>query len=386
MALRGLKVLELSGLAPAPFCGMLLADYGASVIRVDRKGDQQNTRLDRLARGKRSISIDLKTPAAIDIFRRLSSKADVLIEPFRPGVMEKLGLGPHVLLNENKRLIYARLSGYGQDGPLSMKAGHDINYLSISGLLSMFGRANSKPHPPINLAADFAGGGLLAAYAIMSAIFERQATNLGQVLDLSLAEGSSYVSSWMWTSRDLPIVWFGEQRGENLLDGGTHFYDTYETSDGLYMAVGALEPQFYTQLLLGLGLDPDDEKHSQMNINEMKIKFEQLFKTKTQKEWTEIFNEYDACCTPVLDWNSACEHKHNQERNNFSTDQNKNRIVPMPAPKFSVSKLPSINRPLPLPGEHTMEILREIGYSNDNIKQLIKENIVQNVERSKSKL
>ncbi|CAF1341593.1 unnamed protein product [Rotaria magnacalcarata] len=386
MALRGLKVLELSGLAPAPFCGMLLADYGASVIRIDRKGDQQNTRLDRLARGKRSISIDLKTSAAIDIFRRLSSKVDVLIEPFRPGVMEKLGLGPDVLLNENKRLIYARLSGYGQDGPLAMKAGHDINYLSISGLLSMFGRANSKPHPPINLAADFAGGGLLAAYAIMSAIFERQATNLGQVLDLSLAEGSSYVSSWMWTSRDLPMVWFGEQRGENLLDGGTHFYDTYVTSDGLYMAVGAIEPQFYKQLLLGLGLDPNDENHSQMNINEMKIKFEQLFKTKTQKEWTEIFNKYDACCTPMLDWNSACEHKHNQERNNFSTDQNKTRTVPMPAPKFSVSKLPSIKRPSPLSGEHTMEILREIGYSNDDIKQFIKENIVQNVERSKSKL
>lgn len=189
MALRGLKVLELSGLAPVPFCGMLLADYGASVIRIDRKDDQHNTRIDRLARGKRSISMNLKNQAAIDIFRRLSSKADVLIEPFRPGVMEKLGLGPDVLLNDNKGLIYARLSGYGQDGPLAMKAGHDINYLSISGLLSMFGRANKKPNPPLNLAADFAGGGLLAAYAIMSAIFERQTTKRGQVLDLSLAEG-----------------------------------------------------------------------------------------------------------------------------------------------------------------------------------------------------
>ena len=189
MALRGLKVLELSGLAPVPFCGMLLADYGASVIRIDRPDDRQNARLDRLARGKRSISIDLKISAGVDVFRRLSSTADVLIEPFRPGVMEKLGLGPDVLLNENKRLIYARVSGYGQDGFLSKKAGHDINYLSISGLLSMFGRANQKPHAPINLAADFAGGGLLAAYAIMSAVFERQTTDRGQVLDLSLAEG-----------------------------------------------------------------------------------------------------------------------------------------------------------------------------------------------------
>ena len=189
MALRGLKVLELSGLAPVPFCGMLLADYGASVIRIDRPDDRQTARLDRLARGKRSISIDLKLPAGVDVFRRLSSTADVLVEPFRPGVMEKLGLGPDVLLNDNKRLIFARVSGYGQDGALSKKAGHDINYLSISGLLSMFGRANEKPSAPINLAADFAGGGLLAAYAIMAALFERKTTDQGQVLDLSLAEG-----------------------------------------------------------------------------------------------------------------------------------------------------------------------------------------------------
>lgn len=189
MALRGLKVLELSGLAPVPFCGMLLADYGASVIRVDRPDDRQTSRLDRLARGKRSISIDLKIPTGVEVFRRLSSNADVLIEPFRPGVMEKLGLGPDVLLKENQRLIYTRVSGYGQDGALSKKAGHDINYLSISGLLSMFGRLKSKPYAPINVAADFAGGGLLAAYAIMAAVFERTTTDRGQILDLSLAEG-----------------------------------------------------------------------------------------------------------------------------------------------------------------------------------------------------
>lgn len=191
MALRGLKVLELSGLAPVPFCGMLLADYGASVIRVDRPDDRQTSRLDRLARGKRSISIDLKVPTGVDVFRRLSAKADVLIEPFRPGVMEKLGLGPDVLLKDNTRLIYTRVSGYGQSGALAKKAGHDINYLSISGLLSMFGRSNTKPYAPINLAADFAGGGLLAAYGIMAAVFERTKTNRGQILDLSLAEGRS---------------------------------------------------------------------------------------------------------------------------------------------------------------------------------------------------
>lgn len=387
MALRGLKVLELSGLAPVPFCGMLLADYGASVIRIDRPDDRQNARLDRLARGKRSVSIDLKVSSGIDVFRRLSSSADVLIEPFRPGVMEKLGLGPEVLLKDNKRLIYTRVSGYGQDGTLAKKAGHDINYLSISGLLSMFGRTNQKPHPPINLAADFAGGGLLAAYAIMSALFERQTTDQGQVLDLSLAEGSAYVSSWMWTSRNLPMVWFGNQRGENLLDGGTHFYDTYETSDGLYMAVGALEPQFYKQLLLGLGLDPDDDNHNQMNINEMRTKFENIFKSKTQKEWTDIFSKYDACCTPVLNWNEAHQDQHNQQRKNFVlTKQNKDTPIPTPVPKFSLSKLPSIDRPSPLSGEHTIEILREIGYSQENINDFIQKNIVQHAQQTKSKL
>ncbi len=191
----------------------------------------------------------------------------------------------------------------------------------------------------------------------------------------------------MWTSRNLPMVWLSKQRGENILDGGAHFYDTYETSDGLYMAVGALEPQFYKQLLLGLGLDSNDENHSQMNIHEMKKKFEQIFKTKTQKEWTEIFNKLDACCTPVLDWDSAYKYEHNQQRNNFSlTNQNKDTPAPVTAPRFSSSKLPSINRPLPLSGEHTIEILHEIGYNKENIEQLIKKNIVQSTERTKSKL
>jgi alpha-methylacyl-CoA racemase len=202
-----------------------------------------------------------------------------------------------------------------------------------------------------------------------------------------LSIGSAYVSSWMWTSRDLPMVWFGNQRGQNLLDGGAHFYDTYETLDGLHMAVGALEPQFYSQLLLGLGLDSKDENHSQMNINEMKEKFEQIFKTKTQKEWTDIFNKLDACCTPVLNWDLAHEYEHNQQRKNFAlTNQNKNTPAPVPAPRFSSSKLPSIDRPSPSSGEHTIEILHEIGYSTENVEQLIKKNIVQNAQQTKSKL
>jgi len=191
----------------------------------------------------------------------------------------------------------------------------------------------------------------------------------------------------MWTSRDIPLIWFGNQRGENLLDGGVHFYDTYETADGLYMAVGALEPQFYKQLLIGLGLDFNDENHGQMNTGEMKTKFEQIFKTKTQKEWTEIFNKLDACCTPVLNWDSAYEYEHNQQRKNFSlTNQKTNKLAPMPAPRFSSSRLPSIDQPSPFSGEHTIEILREIGYNKENIEELIKKNIVQNAKPSKSKL
>lgn len=189
----------------------------------------------------------------------------------------------------------------------------------------------------------------------------------------------------MWTSRDLPMVWFNEKRGESLLDGGVHFYDTYETSDGLYMAVGALEPQFYKELLLGLGLDPNDEDHSQMNINEMKKKFEQIFKTKTQKEWTEIFDKHDACCTPVLNWDAAHQYEQNRERKNFSLDRKKN-IVPTPAPRFSISKPLSVDRSSPYSGEHTIEILSEIGYSKENIEAFIKDNIVQSAQHSKSKL
>ena len=191
----------------------------------------------------------------------------------------------------------------------------------------------------------------------------------------------------MWASRDIPMVWFGNQRGENLLDGGAHFYDTFETSDGLYMAVGALEPQFYSQLLIGLGLDPQDEANQQMNIQEMKPKFEQLFKDKTQKEWTDIFDKLDACCTPVLDWDTAYQNEHNQQRKNFAfTGTSQEKVVPMPAPRFSSSKLPAIDRPSPSSGQHSLEILREIGYSPEQIEQLIKKNIVQHGERTKSKL
>jgi len=254
MALKGFRVIELAGLAPAPFCGMILSDFGAQVTRVDRVSDGRD--VDRLCRGKRSIALDIKNENGAKVFRRLCASADVLIEPFRKGVMEKLNLGPDILLKENTRLVYARLTGFGQDGPMASAAGHDINYVALAGVLSMFRRKDQKPFPPINIVADFAGGGMLCALGITMALLERERSGKGQVIDANMVEGSAYVSSWLYKSRDL-FVW-GKPQGENLLDSGAHMYDTYQTRDGKYIAVGALEPQFYQQLVEGLGLTNDD--------------------------------------------------------------------------------------------------------------------------------
>lgn len=278
MALRGIKLVEFAGLAPSPVCSMFLADHGAQVVRIDRTQKNLFSDLDVSARGKRSIALDLKRPIALKIARQLCDQADVLIEPFRPGVMERLGLGPDELLTSNPRLIYARLSGYGNTGPWAHRAGHDINYLSVSGVLSALGTSDSNPFPPVNLLADFAGGSLMTAFGIILALYARDrppptinsesstkpgspsptssAFGKGQVVDSPLSEGAAYVSSWLFRSRTL-FFWFGP-RGRNILDGGSHYYTTYKTRDDKYMAVGALEPQFYERFLRGLGLTTDD--------------------------------------------------------------------------------------------------------------------------------
>ncbi|XP_069483196.1 alpha-methylacyl-CoA racemase isoform X2 [Ambystoma mexicanum] len=247
MALAGVRVLELAGLAPAPYCGMILADFGAHVIRVDKTRSPMNA--DTLARGKRSIALNLKSPAGVAVIKKLCEKSDVLIEPFRHGVMEKLGLGPEKLLQLNSKLIYARLTGYGQSGQYATAAGHDINFLAISGVLSKLGRRNEKPYAPLNLLADFAGGGLMCAMGIIMALYERTRSGQGQVIDASMVEGAAYVGSFLWKGQYL----FSRPRGENILDGGAPFYETYKTSDGKFMAVGAIEPQFFKELLKGHG-------------------------------------------------------------------------------------------------------------------------------------
>ncbi|XP_078531045.1 alpha-methylacyl-CoA racemase isoform X2 [Lissotriton helveticus] len=367
MALKGVRVLELAGLAPAPYCGMILADFGAQVIRVDKM--KSIGPADSMARGKRSIAINLKSPAGVTVLKKLCEKSDVLIEPFRHGVMEKLGLGPEILLRDNPKLIYARLTGYGQLGRYATVAGHDINYLALSGVLSRLGRKHEKPYMPINLLADFAGGGLMCAMGIVMALFERARSGQGQVIDSSMVEGAAYVGSFLWTSQNLP-VWF-TSRGGNLLDGGAPFYDTYKTSDGRFMAVGSIEPQFYSTLLKGLGLD-EDKLPGQMSVpdwDEMKTLFQDTFLKKTQAEWCKIFDGTEACVTPVVEFMDAAQHPHNADRASyFKNDENE--TSPGPAPILSRTPAIPSRRRNPLIGEHTEEILLEHGFSEEKISEL----------------
>ncbi|XP_067125540.1 alpha-methylacyl-CoA racemase [Centruroides vittatus] len=372
MALRGIKVIELAGLAPAPFCGMILSDFGASVIRVDKPNSPVVS--DKLSRGKQSIVLDLRQKDGVKILERLCKTADVLLEPFRKGVMEKLDLGPNRLLSLNEKLIYARLTGFGQNGPFSKMAGHDINYLALSGVLYMIGRKNEKPYPPINLLADFAGGGMLCALGICLAIIERNSSGKGQVIDANMVEGSSYLSSWIWKTQDpssnLPI--WGNPPGENLLDGGAPFYQTYRTKDGKFMAVGAVEEQFYKEFLKGLNLSECDYPQFGSWEKSQK-KFTEIFESKTQEEWCKIFDYKDACVTPVLSMKEAPFHVHNDARKSFMSLDGQN-YFPQPAP--ILSRTPGIvAKKEPLYGEHTIDILTKIGYNDDDIKQFLKNGV-----------
>ncbi|XP_044743239.1 alpha-methylacyl-CoA racemase [Chrysoperla carnea] len=380
MPLKGIKVIELAGLAPVPFCGMILADFGATVIRVGRVGS--GTDLDVLTNGKKSISLNLKKPKGVQILKQLCKTSDVLIEPYRPGIMEKLSLGPDILLKENPRLIYARLTGYGQHGYYADRAGHDINYVSVTGLLSLFGRKNSKPTPPVNLAADFGGGGLMCAFGVMTALFERSKSGLGQVIDANMVNGTAYLGSWIYRSQDLPI--WGKPTGENILDSGAHFYDTYKTKDGKYMAIGSIESQFYAELLEKLNLDAEFDQYT--DFEEKKSKLSEIFSTKTQAEWMKIFDSSDACVTPVLSLDDVKTHPHHIQNETFQINPN-GSLCPTPAPKLS--KTPGISKallPPPKSGEHTFEILKNLHYSNDEISNLEKDGIIEITSNSKSKL
>jgi len=373
MALKGLKVIELAGMAPSPVCGMILSDFGAKVIKVDRVGQGLNHEF--TGRGKRSVALNLKKPEGVEIVRKLCNNADVLIEPFRPGVMERLGLGPSSLIQENPKLIYARMTGFGQSGPYKDMAGHDINYLALSGVLSCIGRKNENPLPPVNLLADFAGGSFTCAMGIMAALLERTTSGKGQVIDSCMVEGAAYVGSWLYASKDF-YVW-GEPRGCNILDSGAHFYETYKTKDGKHVSVGAIEPQFYKTLLEKLEISSDDLPQFD-DFDELKAKLANIFATKTRDEWSEIFDKTDACVVPILDKDEAPNHYHNKDRGSFLKSG-----MPRPAPLLSRTPAIPADTSMSLDwGQHTREILAEEGYTTNQIDTFLKDNIAQQAELS----
>jgi alpha-methylacyl-CoA racemase len=364
-ALEGIRVVEMAGLAPAPFCGMILADFGADVVRVDRIGAGA---MDLLARGKRSVAVNLKSPEGVETVLRLAERADVLLEPYRPGVMERLGLGPDVTCARNPRLIYARLTGFGQDGPYASMAGHDINYIALSGALSLLGRKGEKPLPPVNLLGDFAGGGMLCALGVCLALLERVQSGRGQVVDAAMVDGAAYIATFLYKFRNAGM--WRDERGTNMLDTGAPFYETYRTKDGEYMSVGAIEPQFYAALLKGLGLDPATlpPQLDQASWPATTARFAEIFATRTRDEWCAIFDGTDACVAPIMALGEAHEHPHNRARELLITDHH-GKQEPAPAPRLSRTPGDG-SRPLPRVGEHTRTVLAEYGLSGSDIERL----------------
>jgi alpha-methylacyl-CoA racemase len=369
--LAGVSVVEFAGLGPGPFCGMLLADLGASVLRIDqvpRKPSAQNAaRTEVLGRGRRSIALNLKDERGLAVAQKAIAGADVLIEGFRPGVMEKLGLGPDACLTANPRLVYGRMTGWGQDGPLAKAAGHDINYIALSGALHSIGRQGQKPTPPPGLVGDFGGGGMLLALGIVSALFEAKSSGRGQVIDAAVCEGSALLCSLLYGWRQAGL--WQDEAGTNVGDGGPHFYDVYVCKDGGMVALGAIEPQFYRTFLGLCGID-DPALESQAGRADwpgLKTRLEALFLTRTRAEWCALLEGSDACFAPVLSMAEAPAHPHNQARASFSTLAGV--VQPSPAPRFSRTPA-ALDLPPPQAGEHTLSVLEALGYGAEEIAQL----------------
>jgi alpha-methylacyl-CoA racemase len=362
--LAGIRVLELAGIGPGPFCAMMLADAGATVLRVDRPGVERPASAAGpdphfLNRGRQSVVLDLKHPRAVDALLRLADVADVLLEGFRPGVTERMGAGPEVCLRRNPRLVYARMTGWGQDGPLATTAGHDIGYIARTGALHALGRADGPPAFPANLLGDFGGGGMVMAYGICAALVERATSGQGQVVDAAIVDGvaSLLAMPLMLMAQGL----WRDQRGVNLLDGGVPWYDVYETADGQWMAVGALEPRFYTALLSGLGLTDVPDRADPRNWPALRALLTARFKDRTRDEWTATFAGTDACVEPVLSLTEAASDAHLTARQTYDTTDG--FIQPAPAPRFS--RTPGeLSDPAPAPGQHTVEALAAWGLSD----------------------
>jgi len=368
--LEGVRVVEIGGIGPGPFTAMMLADMGADIIRVDRPGTVSflgHPKYDVMNRGRRSVVLDLKKPEGVRAVLDLVERADALIEGFRPGVMESLGLGPENCLERNPGLVYGRITGWGQEGPLAQAAGHDINYVALSGALHSFGRRGEKPVPPLNLVGDFGGGGMLLAFGIACALFEARQSGRGQVVDAAMVDGAAslmaliygFLASGLWL----------DERGVNLLDAGAHFYDTYETADSKWVAIGSIEPQFYALLLEHTGVD-DPGFENQLDRDrwpELQEKLTAIFKTKTRDEWCEIMEGTDVCFAPVLSLGEAPAHPHNVARETFVEIEG----VPQPAPAPRYSRTPGrIQGPPPTPGEHTESALADWGFSQEDIEGL----------------
>ena len=372
--LSGIRVLEFEAIGPAPFGGMLLADMGADVLRIDRPSPPQDLgprrsgkSVDITGRGRRSITLDLKSRSAASAVLELIEKADVLIEGFRPGTMERLGLGPELALKRNPQLVYARITGWGQTGPLAADAGHDLNYIALSGVLSAIGPAGGRPLPPLNLVGDYGGGGMLLALGVVAALLNVQRGGAGQVVDAAMIEGAAQLGSIMWG-----LVAGGnwqEQRGSNILDGGAPWYDSYRTLDGHYMAVGAVEQRFYAELVERLGLIEAGlpKRYDRSGWPTLRNAFARAFLGKTRAEWCAIFGDSDACVTPVLAISEAPHHPHNRARCNFVDVGGV--VQPAPAPRFlgTPSKAP---RPAPRRGEHGAVALRQWGFGAADVARL----------------
>ncbi|HVR91734.1 MAG TPA: CaiB/BaiF CoA-transferase family protein [Novosphingobium sp.] len=344
--LDGVTVIELAGIGPGPFAGMMLADHGARVIRVERPGNAgrfgDGGNRDILNRNRERIELDLKDPAAISTLKELVCGADALIEGYRPGVLERLGLGPDVLLDENPKLVIGRMTGWGQDGPMAPLAGHDINYIALSGALHSYGRKGEKPSFPVNAVGDFGGGGMMMAFGIVAAILSARTTGQGQVVDCAMVDGAAILSAMTYTF--LGNGQWRDERGVNLLDGGAHFYDTYETADGKWISLGSIEPQFYALLLEKTGLAADPEFAQQMNTAKwgtLKGRMTALILTKTRDAWCAIMDGTDICFAPVLSLKEAPQHPHNAARSTFVEVEG--MIQPAPAPRFSATPAPPVN-------------------------------------------
>ena len=364
--LTGLKVVEFAGIGPGPFCGMLLSDLGADVVRIDRKGGRGGAPSDVTARGRRSVALDLKSPAAIEACLKLMESADAVFEGFRPGVMERLGLGPDVALKRNPKLVYGRMTGWGQTGPYASAAGHDMNYIAITGALHAIG-TTEKPVPPLNLVGDFGGGALYLAFGLLAGVIQARETGKGQIIDCAMSDGAASLMA-MFYGFKASGMWQGGRRN-NMLDGGAHFYDTYQCSDGKWISLGSIEPQFYALLLEKTGID-DPEFQRQMDRAAwpaLHDKLADVIARKTRDEWCEIMDATDVCFAPVLDLDEAPKHAHNAARKTFVEVAGVTQ--PAPAPRFSATP-GAIQGPPPTVGAHDREALADWGFSAAEIEAL----------------